>query len=373
MYHLIFVVKIKFIMKVCIIGNGLVSLTLAKALINKDLYVDVFCKKNHIKYDHTRTLGISKTNIEYFNKYISNIKNLQWNIKKIKVFTENFSREEILRFEDQNKDLFSIILNYQLYKKLNNELRKSKYFNYKKDTSYTNLLNKDYKLIINCDTHHEITKKFFSKKLEKKYNSFAYTTVIKHKKISSNSTAIQIFTNNGPIAFLPISDTKTSVVYSMRFNKRNLEISIIDLIKKFNPKYEIETIDDLLKIELNSSNLRKYYNKNILAFGDLLHKIHPLAGQGYNMSIRDIKELIELIDERLELGLDIDSSICVDFQNRTKGKNYIFSKGIDWIYEFFNFESKFKNQTLSKSIKRFGNNQSVNKIFKKIADIGFRL
>ena len=356
-------------MKVCIIGNGLVSLTLAKALINKDIYVDIFYKKSHTKYNQSRTLGISKTNIEYFNKYISNIKNIQWNIKKIKIFTENFSENEILNFEDQNKDLFSIILNHRLFNQLDKELKKSKFFSYKKDIDYEELLKKNYKLIINCNSNHEITKKFFSQKLEKNYNSFAYTTVFKHKK-TSNHTAVQIFTNNGPLAFLPISEIKTSVVYSLRESKHNEEINLADLIKKFNPKYEIETVDNFTRIELKSSNLRKYYNNKILAFGDLLHKLHPLAGQGFNMSIRDVKELIELIDKRIDLGLDIDSSICIDFQNRTKSKNYIFSKGVDWIYEFFNFESKFNNKTLSKSLKLFGSNQSVNKIFRKIADIG---
>ena len=34
---------------------------------------------------------------------------------------------------------------------------------------------------------------------------------------------------------------------------------------------------------------------NILAFGDLLHKIHPLAGQGFNMTIRDMTNLIKII------------------------------------------------------------------------------
>ena len=48
----------------------------------------------------------------------------------------------------------------------------------------------------------------------KKYNSNAYTTIIKHEKILNN-VAVQIFTNKGPLAFLPISETKTSVVYSI--------------------------------------------------------------------------------------------------------------------------------------------------------------
>ena len=72
-------------------------------------------------------------------------------------------------------------------------------------------------------------------------------------------------------------------------------------------------------MKLNSSSLRKYYKNNILAFGDLLHKIHPLAGQGFNMSIRDIKLLSELIDERIKIGLDINSSICRDFQKKSTG------------------------------------------------------
>ena len=53
-------------MKVCIIGAGLTSLTLSKALINRGLYVDILNSKKIKKISQTRTLGISKSNIEYF-------------------------------------------------------------------------------------------------------------------------------------------------------------------------------------------------------------------------------------------------------------------------------------------------------------------
>ena len=42
MYHLIFVVKIKNNMRVCILGSGLSALTLAKALVNQNIFVDFF-------------------------------------------------------------------------------------------------------------------------------------------------------------------------------------------------------------------------------------------------------------------------------------------------------------------------------------------
>ena len=107
-----------------------------------------------------------------------------------------------------------------------------------------------------------------------------------------------------------------------------------------------------------------------MAFGDLLHKLHPLAGQGFNMSIRDIKDLVELIDYRINLGLPLDKSICIEFQNKTKSKNYIFSKGIDLIYESFNFESKIQSNFVSSAAKLVGQNKLLNKYFKQFADIG---
>ena len=60
-------------MKVCIIGNSLTSLTLAKALVNKEIFVDIFYKNKNINLDKTRTIGISKSNIDFFNKEIHNI------------------------------------------------------------------------------------------------------------------------------------------------------------------------------------------------------------------------------------------------------------------------------------------------------------
>ena len=73
-------------------------------------------------------------------------------------------------------------------------------------------------MIINCDFFHPVTKKFFSKRIEKNYNSFAYTTILKHKKLKNNQ-ATQVFTKNGPIAFLPISNSETSIVYSLSKKK----------------------------------------------------------------------------------------------------------------------------------------------------------
>ena len=105
----------------------------------------------------------------------------------------------------------------------------------------------------------------------------------------------------------------------------------------------------------------------------MLHRLHPLAGQGFNMTIRDIKLLTELIKLRLENGLQIDSSICSDFEQKMRHKNFLFSNGIDFIYEFFNLESKFKNPMFSKTVQILGKNKNINKFFIQFADNGLSL
>jgi 2-octaprenyl-6-methoxyphenol hydroxylase len=145
-----------------------------------------------------------------------------------------------------------------------------------------------------------------------------------------------------------------------------------NLVKKYNPIYSIKRINVWKNFQLKSSSLRNYYKGNVLALGDLLHKIHPLAGQGFNMSLRDIKFLSSLIDERINLGLDLDESICQEFQKNSQSKNFIFSSGIDWVYELFNLESKINSDLLKKSISVIGSNKVVNQFLQKFADSGIR-
>ena len=355
-------------MRVCILGAGLTSLTIAKALVNQNIYVDIVEQKKKSLYSKARTVGISKSNIEFFNHSIINVDKISWKLKKIEIFSDNLRKEKLINFENNHSEVFSIIRNLKLFDILGKSLSKSKYF--KKISVLKNLNSLDnYSLVINTDFTHPITKKYFSKKILKEYNSTAYTTTIDHQLIR-NDVAIQIFTKRGPLAFLPISEKETSVVYSVHdFIDKN-HMSVINLIEKYNPKYKIQKIEKINSFDLKSLSLRSYYYKNILAFGDLLHRIHPLAGQGFNMTIRDIKILLKIILNKKNLGLNIDSSVNHEFEKKIKHKNLIFSNGIDLVHEFFNFERKTNSSFLSRSVQILGKNSSINKLFKRIADKG---
>ena len=141
-------------MNVCIIGDGLTSLSLAKNLVKKKIAVEIYSKKKFNYSVSTRTIGIAQNNLDFFKNEIIHISDKEiWKIKKIEIFSQDL-KNKILDF-DMNKDLFYMIKNDKLYKKLDSHLLKDNFFKKKtirNDDSYLKLLtNKKYDLIFNCE------------------------------------------------------------------------------------------------------------------------------------------------------------------------------------------------------------------------------
>ena len=107
--------------------------------------------------------------------------------------------------------------------------------------------------------------------------------------------------------------------------------------------------------------LRDYFFKNVLSFGDLIHKVHPLAGQGFNMTIRDIKSLSNILDENIRLGIDDGTLIAKKFQQKNKHLNFMYGFGIDTINSFFKLDNKLNNNLSEPLFKILKGNKFLNK------------
>ena len=150
-------------MKLCILGDGLTSLCLAKSLVNKGINVDIFSNQKKLNYDKTRTIGISKKNLDFFNKEILNIDKFLWNINKIQIYSDNLKNEKILDFNNNKQTLFVTIKNYQLYQFLLSSLKRNKLSQFKNNKKIKQSDVNKYSLIINCDSKNNLSKKFFLK------------------------------------------------------------------------------------------------------------------------------------------------------------------------------------------------------------------
>jgi len=359
-------------MKICLIGKNLTNLILAKNLANKSLNVDIIFEGCSEKFYSQRTLAISKDNFNFLLKINSQLKILVWPVKNIKIYSNKSNSKELLEFKNKNKENFFLVKYIDIFNsfeklcKINKKINLKK-LNYKNQINYF-YLERNYKLIINSDKNSNVN----YKKIEKNYNSVAYTGILIHER-KVNDEAIQIFTKYGPLAFLPLSKTKTSIVFSITNNFKINESQIFDLIKKYNLNYKIKKMNELEKANLKFFMPRSYLYNNTLFFGDVLHRIHPLAGQGFNMTIRDIKILSSLIDEKIELGLELDKSLFYNFQKKTKHLNYIFGMGVDFIHEFFKFDNKTNNLLSNSIFSVLGKNKLLKKYANLIADKGINI
>ena len=131
-------------MNICLIGDSLTSLVLAKNLINKKIKVSIYYSK--INKFKNRTLGISKDNLDFVNKNIIKVrKNLFWSIKEIEIFSEIKKKEKILEFKNKNLELFFMTKYENFYNILNSDLKKSKFCKkilIKNSNSYQKILKK---------------------------------------------------------------------------------------------------------------------------------------------------------------------------------------------------------------------------------------
>tara|TARA_Y100000768_G_scaffold349733_1_gene299483 strand:+ start:276 stop:1412 length:1137 start_codon:yes stop_codon:yes gene_type:complete len=375
LYHLIFIVKIKKIMAICLIGKNLTTLVLSKVLINKGLNVDLYYKNNKLSKNlsktSSRTIGLSNESINFLvDQKILNKKKC-WDIKQINLYKGNESKS-FLNFKSKSNNFYMTSYN-DFFNSLEKRLKKNqliKFKNIKNKKFYLKLNKKRYEIIINTDTKNPLFKKYFSNFLSKNYDSIAFTTIIKHSKIEKNNIAEQFFTKYGPLAFLPISKTKTSIVFSI-FDK-NLKKNrgkIKELIMNYNRRYQIKNITDLLEFPINLSLSRNYYYKNVLSFGDALHKIHPLAGQGFNMTLRDTKIISNLIEKNLKLGLNFDN-VLEKFENKRKSSNLVFAMSIDFIHEFFKLLNNYNLKSIDKFFSLMNNSKYIKNKLENFANKG---
>ena len=377
--------------KICIIGGSLTGLATAISLSKLNCDIDLIVGDINQNLKSNRTIAISENNFDFLNKLniSKSFKNEMWSCSVMKLYTEiqnkNFSEIFELNRENKKGKILYMIENSKMIKLMINKINKTKSISVKSNLKVRSIFNSGllkgikfnnsvskYNLIIICTgSKSDLIKKNFNDKIiENSYNELAITTILGHKEFKNN-IARQIFLENEILALLPISRSKTSIVWSVKNFITKKNNSFIKRKIAFYAKTYLKNIKFLTKIEYKDLNFlvrNKYYSERILLLGDTLHMIHPFAGQGFNMTLRDLASLKKLLTQKINLGLDIGSSdILSEFSSETKPRNFAFSMGIDLLKNSLSNE-KLRNETL----KILNKSKVAKDVFFDIADKGFR-
>jgi len=377
--------------KICIIGGSLAGLTTAISLSRLDCEIDLIAGNLSKNLSSNRTIAISENNFDYLNKLniSKGLRKESWACSKMKLYTEvkdkKFSEIFVINKENKKENIFYTLENKKIMKLMIKKIEKIKSISLKKNQkvlsiSTKGLLNsvkfknkiQKYNLIIVCTGYNsDLIKNIFQQKIIKSsYGEIAITTILKHFPTKNNTTR-QIFLDDSIFAFLPISHTKTSIVWSVKKSGKVIKNSSLRKKIKFYTSNFIKNIKFIENIEHNDLNLfirEKYFTKRILLFGDALHVMHPFIGQGFNMTLRDLSSLEQILLKKIKLGLDIGGSdVLSEFTSEVKPRNFIFSTGSDFLKKSISFK-KARNDMF----KILNKSNLAKNIFFNIADKGLR-
>ena len=183
------------------------------------------------------------------------------------------------------------------------------------------------------------------------YGQSSIVTTVRHER-DHNGRAEEHFLPAGPFAILPLkrdaAGHRSSIVWTEAANEAERIVALDDagfhaaLEKRFGLRLgEIEAVGPRRAFPLGLSVARAFVAERIALVGDAAHVIHPIAGQGLNMGLKDVAALAETIVDAARLGLDPGSPVTLDRYQRwrrfdtmamgvaTDGLNRLFSNRSD--------------------------------------------
>lgn len=151
----------------------------------------------------------------------------------------------------------------------------------------------------------------------------------------------------GPFAILPMTRNRSSIVWTERSELAPgfMELGEKDFAAALGERFgaclgEIEVAEGRWSYPLSVVHAKRYIAPRLALAGDAAHAIHPIAGQGFNIGLRDVAALAEVIVDSMRLGLDPGGAAPLEKYERwrkpdnmtmiavTDGLNRLFSNDV---------------------------------------------
>ena len=175
------------------------------------------------------------------------------------------------------------------------------------------------------------------------YTQSSIVTTVAHER-DHGGRAEEHFLPSGPFAILPLKGRRSSIVWTEEHKEAERIVALPDaefhdeLERRFGLHLgEIDAVGPRRAFPLGLTIAREFIAERVALVGDAAHVIHPIAGQGLNMGLKDVAALAETIVDAVRLGLDPGSPAALDRYQRwrrfdtmamgvaTDGLNRLFS------------------------------------------------
>ena len=338
--------------KILVVGCGPVGALLAIFLDKIGFQVTIHDLKNKQEIlslkDH-RATALSKGNLDFLKQTFGGNPLLEGALIK-RILTQDGILGPQIKFESCKKSINSFGENIE------NSCLKAVIYDYlfsKTQVQFETTLpnTEDFALTIAADGKNSVFKPFATGKIfEHDYGHDACVSTLKMN--APLDVAYERFFKTGPIAVLPLKNNQASLIWSLenKFARILKEKSASEFLEILNihlegilekKTYEITT---KTWFPLKANFILPPYGKQLLFMGDSANSMHPVAGQGLNLSIRNIRIFVELAKKHMDLGLDIGSQTFLEtYWKEARLQVLPLLAATHSLVKIFDFESKSLN------------------------------
>lgn len=174
------------------------------------------------------------------------------------------------------------------------------------------------------------------------YAQTGLVSAISHTK-PHGGLAHQGFYPGGPFAVLPMTGDRSALVWSERTEiaERIAALSDADYMQAVAARIggrlgDLELVGRRWAYPLGLALAHRYVAPRLVVAGDAAHGVHPIAGQGMNLGLRDVAALVEVLVGAARLGLDIGTEdVLQDYQRWRRFDATSLSLGMDGLNRMF--------------------------------------
>ena len=142
------------------------------------------------------------------------------------------------------------------------------------------------------------------------YDQAGIVTTVEHE-LPHDGVAYEQFLPTGPFAILPMTGNRSSLVWTEKTSesRRLLDLNQRDFLEELHIRFgdhlgRIAATGPVWTYPLTLQMARHYVQHRFALVGDAAHTIHPLAGQGFNLGLKDVAALAETVVDAARIGAD---------------------------------------------------------------------
>ena len=235
-------------------------------------------------------------------------------------------------------------------------------------------------VILGCDGRHSgLRRDAGIRTANWRYDATAIVSMLAHEKPHEH-VASELFFPDGPFAQLPMNDLpdgrhRSALVWTVRSSEAEgiKALSARAIAREAEKRMggflgRLELLAPASSFPLGLHHAERYWANRLILVGDAAHAIHPIAGQGLNMGLRDVAALAEVLSSSARIGMDLGHpDVARRYERWRRGDNWATAFATDGLVRLFGLPGRLPQEVRSFGLAAVNRMPRLRQAFMRVA------